>query len=142
MAPIEFGARADFARADVAPSRRWLTGVVVIAELSIEGKQHGPHPFLVQMRRKGKLVAGISVEDMGMKTVANDLDNARISFHQLRVPRESLLRRFAHVTVAGAYEARRCHRPERRPSRILLRSRLLAAPLRLRWAGRSVGEHA
>jgi len=31
----------------------------------------------------GKLLEGIRIEDMGIKTVANDLDNARVWFHKV-----------------------------------------------------------
>lgn len=41
--------------------------------------------------------------DMGLKTVANDLDNARIRFSDVFVPRESLLSRFVDVTPEGNY---------------------------------------
>jgi len=48
----------------------------VVADLKIKGKSFGPHAFLVDMRVNGQLVPGISLEDMGRKTVGNDLDNA------------------------------------------------------------------
>ncbi|KAL3904204.1 MAG: hypothetical protein SGPRY_011378, partial [Prymnesium sp.] len=78
--------------------------VVVIAKLLIAGRDHGSHPFLVRMRRQGQLEPGIFVDDMGLKTVANDLDNARIRFVHCRVPREALLCRFASVSAEGAYQ--------------------------------------
>lgn len=78
--------------------------VVVIAKLIVGGHERGPHPFLVRMREAGHLVAGISVEDMGGKTVANDLDNARIRFDHCVVPQEALLSRFASVSAKGAYK--------------------------------------
>ena len=40
---------------------------------------------------------------MGLKTVANDLDNARLTFDRVRVPREALLSRFAAVSPGGEY---------------------------------------
>jgi acyl-CoA oxidase len=51
----------------------------------------------------GELLQGVSLVDMGKKTVANDLDNARIRFHDVFVPRESLLSRFVDVNPAGEY---------------------------------------
>lgn len=52
---------------------------VVIADLLVEGKSHGPHAFVMDMRSEdGNLLSGIRVQDMGTKTVANDLDNARV----------------------------------------------------------------
>jgi len=72
--------------------------VVVFAQLSIGGEQKGPHPFLLRMRNAfGELAPGIIVEDMGEKTVANDLDNARLSFDNVFAPRSALLNRFCEV---------------------------------------------
>ena len=55
---------------------------MVLATLTVDGKSVGPHAFLMDLRREGKLVAGVSVGDMGVKTTGNDLDNAWISFDQ------------------------------------------------------------
>ena len=35
---------------------------------------------------EGQLLPGITVEDMGTKTVANDLDNARVWFDKATLP--------------------------------------------------------
>jgi len=71
---------------------------VVIADLRIGGESHGPHAFLMQLRdESGELLAGIRVEDMGTKTVANDLDNARVWFDRVQLPKCSLLNKFADV---------------------------------------------
>lgn len=72
---------------------------VVIADLVVDGKSHGPHPFIMKLRDKqgGSLVPGIRIEDMGAKTVANDLDNARVWFDNVRLPKDALLNRFADV---------------------------------------------
>jgi len=76
---------------------------VVIADLRISGKSYGPHPFLMQMRDdKGELLAGIRLQDMGIKTVANDLDNARVWFDQVRLPKASLLNKYCDI-VADKY---------------------------------------
>merc|ERR1740121_704816 len=58
---------------------------------------HGPHAFLVEFRRDGKVVPNIELGDMGVKTVGNDLDNAWIAFHKLRVPKSTLLCKYAEV---------------------------------------------
>jgi len=57
---------------------------VVIADLRVDGVSHGPHAFLMDLRtgEGGELLPGIRVDDMGTKTVANDLDNARVWFDQ------------------------------------------------------------
>lgn len=69
----------------------------VVADLRVAGKSCGPHAFLVEMRKDGKLAPNIEIEDMGVKTVGNDLDNAWIAFHKLRVPHNTLLCRYCEV---------------------------------------------
>jgi hypothetical protein len=51
---------------------------VVVADLLLGGKSHGPHAFLLPLRTEqdGPLARGVTVGDMGPKTVGNDLDNA------------------------------------------------------------------
>jgi len=71
---------------------------VVIADLRVGGKSHGPHAFLMQLRDDaGELLPGIRVEDMGTKTVANDLDNARVWFDRVKLPKDALLNRFSDM---------------------------------------------
>jgi len=71
---------------------------VVIADLRIAGKSHGPHAFFMRLRDEaGGLLPGIRIDDMGAKTVANDLDNARVWFDRVRLPRAALLNKFADV---------------------------------------------
>jgi len=71
---------------------------VVVADLRIRGVSHGPHAFLMRLRDDdGDLRPGIRVEDMGTKTVANDLDNARVWFDQVRLPKSALLNKFADI---------------------------------------------
>ena len=77
---------------------------VVIADLRIGGVSHGPHAFLMALRDGcGALLPGIRVEDMGRKTTANDLDNARVWFDKVSLPRSSLLNRFADIGESGEY---------------------------------------
>lgn len=73
----------------------------VVADLRVAGKSHGPHAFLVEFRRDGKVVPNIELGDMGVKTVGNDLDNAWIAFHKLRVPKSTLLCKYAEVKPGG-----------------------------------------
>lgn len=79
--------------------------VVVFADLRIGDSSLGPHPFFFRLRDEatGALMSGVTMIDMGLKTVANDLDNARIRFSDVFVPREALLSRFADVTPEGKY---------------------------------------
>ena len=52
---------------------------VVMADLRVAGKSYGPHAFLIDFRRDGKLVPGVTIGDMGVKTIGNDLDNAWVT---------------------------------------------------------------
>lgn len=75
---------------------------VVVATLIVKGKSKGPHAFVMELRRDGKLVPGVSAEDIGDKTIGNDLDNALISFDKVWLPRSSLLDRYAGIE-SGEY---------------------------------------
>lgn len=72
---------------------------VVIADLRVDGVSHGPHAFFMQLRNKDtmELMDGITIKDMGTKTVANDLDNARVWFDQVKLPKSALLNKFADI---------------------------------------------
>ena len=77
---------------------------VVMARLTVDGEALGPHPFLVRIREPvqggegvGALVPGVRAEDMGGKTVANDLDNARLRFDRMRAPPGALLAKFCRM---------------------------------------------
>ena len=79
---------------------------VVLAALTVGGQSVGPHAFLMDLRRKGELVPGVSVGDMGIKTTGNDLDNAWIHFDKVRLPRSALLNAHADVDEHGTYSRR------------------------------------
>lgn len=87
----------------VGSQKNWISQgfvadlALVVADLRVAGKSHGPHAFLVEMRKDGKVVPNIELGDMGTKTVGNDLDNAWIAFHKCRVPHSTLLCRYGEV---------------------------------------------
>jgi len=71
---------------------------VVVATLFVKGKSYGPHAFIMQFRGEdGNLVPGVKVEDMGDKTIGNDLDNARISFSKVWLPASALLDKYSGI---------------------------------------------
>ena len=77
---------------------------VIIANLRIDGKSYGPHAFYMDLRDDNKnLLPGIRIEDMGVKTIANDLDNARVWFDNVRLPRNALLNKFADIDENNQY---------------------------------------
>ncbi|MBB5154321.1 acyl-CoA dehydrogenase family protein [Saccharopolyspora phatthalungensis] len=79
---------------------------VVFAQLITDGKSHGVHALLVPIRdENGKILPGVRIEDCGRKAGLNGVDNGRITFDQVRVPRESLLNRYGDVDPDGAYRS-------------------------------------
>ena len=50
---------------------------VVIADLQADGELRAPSIYLDLREEDMSLKDGIRIEDMGVKTIANDLDNAR-----------------------------------------------------------------
>jgi acyl-CoA oxidase len=73
---------------------------VVFAQLG----DHGVHAFLVPLRDSdGDTLPGIRIEDCGPKLGLDGVDNGRIWFDSVRVPRENLLDRYASVAPDGTY---------------------------------------
>jgi acyl-CoA oxidase len=77
---------------------------VVMAAMMVGKKNYGPHAFLMQMRDPGgQLVKGVTINDMGAKTIGNDLDNASISYDHVKLPLDSLLNRYSDLSEDGNY---------------------------------------
>ena len=78
----------------------------VFAQLEVSGHKHGVHAFVVPIRdENGNLLPGITIEDNGLKMGLNGVDNGRIWFDHVRVPRVEMLNRFANVTADGQYRS-------------------------------------
>ncbi|MGB0840008.1 MAG: acyl-CoA dehydrogenase, partial [Chitinophagales bacterium] len=76
----------------------------VFAQLHTEDEGFGVHAFLVPIRnKKGEILEGVTITDNGYKLGLNGVDNGKISFDQVRVPRENLLSRFGEVNPKGKY---------------------------------------
>ncbi|MFB8121013.1 acyl-CoA dehydrogenase [Streptomyces sp. NPDC055962] len=78
---------------------------VVFAQLEVGGKSEGVHAFVVPIRAGGRVAPGVRIEDDGRKMGLNGVDNGRLWFDGVRVPREALLNRFADVSAEGVYES-------------------------------------
>ena len=79
---------------------------VVFAQLETRGEAHGVHAFLVTIRGEdGAPAPGVTIEDCGAKEGLNGVDNGRLTFDRVRVPREDLLDRFASVSPEGIYSS-------------------------------------
>lgn len=76
---------------------------VVFAQLEVDGEGHGVHAFVVPIREDGRVLDGVRIEDCGPKMGLNGVDNGRLWFDGVRVPRTALLNQFAEVTPEGRY---------------------------------------
>ena len=78
----------------------------VFAQLETGGDRHGVHAFLVPIRGPdGTAAPGVMIEDCGEKLGLNGVDNGRLAFERVRIPRENLLDRFGSVNEDGRYES-------------------------------------
>ena len=78
----------------------------VFARLEVEGEDHGVHALLVPLRDdEGATLPGIRIEDRGLKEGLNGVDNGRIWFDGVRVPRGNLLDRFGRIDGDGTYRS-------------------------------------
>jgi acyl-CoA oxidase len=78
---------------------------VVFAQLHVGEEEHGVHAVLVPLRNEeGTPLQGITIEDCGAKMGLNGVDNGRLAFDHVRVPRANLLDRFATLEN-GVYES-------------------------------------
>ena len=77
---------------------------VLFAQLITRGVNHGVHAFYVPLRDEtGAFLPGIGGEDDGLKGGLNGIDNGRLHFTQVRIPRTNLLNRYGNVDVNGVY---------------------------------------
>ncbi|MEV8041241.1 acyl-CoA dehydrogenase [Arthrobacter sp. NPDC080082] len=78
---------------------------VVFAQLVTRGVNHGVHAFYVELRdpETKEFLPGIGGEDDGVKGGLNGIDNGRLHFTQVRVPRTNLLNRYGNVDADGTY---------------------------------------
>ncbi len=67
---------------------------------------HGVHALLVPIRdEQGRPLPGVDISDCGRKAGLNGVDNGRLSFDRVRVPREALLNRYGDVDEDGTYRS-------------------------------------
>jgi acyl-CoA oxidase len=76
----------------------------VFAQLITGGVNYGVHCFFVPIRDDdGAMLPGIVSEDDGVKGGLNGIDNGRLAFDHVRVPRFNLLDRYGQVAADGSY---------------------------------------
>lgn len=78
----------------------------VFAQLITGGESRGVHAFLVPIRDEdGGALPGVTIEDCGHKAGLNGVDNGRLTFDQVRIPRTALLNRYGDVAEDGTYSS-------------------------------------
>ena len=80
---------------------------VVFAQLITRKVNHGVHAFYVELRDPvtKEFLPGIGGEDDGIKGGLNGIDNGRLHFTGVRVPRANLLNRYGNVAPDGTYSS-------------------------------------
>ena len=90
-------------------SSKWWIGslgrtanhAVVMAQLYLDGKNYGPHPFVVQVRdmKTHEPLEGVHVGDIGPKFGYNTMDNGFLLFNNVKIPQISMLARYSSVAA-------------------------------------------
>src|SRR5690349_436913 len=76
----------------------------VFAQLVVDGESRGVHCVLVPIRDEdGAPAPGVTIEDCGPKLGLGGVDNGRLLFDHVRVPRTNLLGRYGDIGDDGAY---------------------------------------
>ncbi|MGM9470569.1 acyl-CoA dehydrogenase family protein [Pseudarthrobacter sp. YS3] len=78
---------------------------VVFAQLVTKDVNHGVHAFYVELRDPvtKEFLPGVGGEDDGVKGGLNGIDNGRLHFDSVRIPRTNLLNRYGDVASDGTY---------------------------------------
>jgi len=81
------------------------TAAVVFAQLISDGINYGVHCFYVPIRdpKTMEFLPGVGGNDDGLKGGLRGIDNGRLHFTDVRVPRENLLARYGQVAEDGTY---------------------------------------
>lgn len=89
----------------VLSQKFWITNsavhanyAIVFAQLYVNGTHEGVHVVLVPIRNPDKSICrGVDIQDMGMKMECNGVDNGKLAFSQVSVPRTNLLNRYSDI---------------------------------------------
>lgn len=89
----------------------WITNgachanyAIVFAQTIVKGRNEGVNGFIVRIRDDHmKPCKGVFIEDMGVKLGLNGIDNARLSFDHVHIPRSSMLNSFNDVNEKGEF---------------------------------------
>ncbi|KAL3289791.1 hypothetical protein HHI36_023183 [Cryptolaemus montrouzieri] len=78
---------------------------IVVAQLYTQGKCHGIHPFIVQLRDEDTHLPmkGIIIGEIGCKLGMNGTNNGYLGFKDVRIPRMHMLMKNSQVLPDGTY---------------------------------------
>lgn len=83
----------------------WITNsavhanyAAVFAQLHVNQTNEGVHVVLVPIRNPDREICkGVEIQDMGMKMECNGVDNGKLAFSNVSVPRTNLLNKFSDI---------------------------------------------
>jgi len=118
----------------VLSQKFWITNgachanyAIVFAQTIVNGKNEGVHSFVVRIRDENmKPCAGVTIEDMGVKLGLNGIDNGRLTFKNVAIPRANMLNRLADVDEKGNFV---CDIPKKSQRFFKVADRLLSGRL-------------
>ncbi|NNG18614.1 acyl-CoA oxidase [Naumannella sp. ID2617S] len=95
-------ARKDY----IGGAARSARMAAVFAQLVVAGESEGVHCVLVPIRdEQGNPMPGVTISDCGGKGGLSGVDNGRILFDRVRVPRTNLLGRYGDIDDQGRYHS-------------------------------------
>ncbi len=78
----------------------------VFTQLIVGGENHGVHCVLVPIRDDaGEAMPGVTISDCGPKMGLRGVDNGRLLFDNVRVPRANLLNKYGDIDDEGRYSS-------------------------------------
>ncbi len=94
------GARKDY----IGGAAKHAKFATVFTQLEVNGQNEGVHAVIVPIRDKdGNSLPGVSIGDCGEKKGLNGVDNGRLFFENVSVPRDNLLDKYGGVNADGVY---------------------------------------
>jgi len=97
----------------VLSQKYWITNgfrhsnnALVFGQTIVKGKNEGVGAFLVPIRDKSmKEMPGVEITDMGVKIGQNGVDNATLTFSNVRIPRENMMNKYTDVDENGNFNS-------------------------------------
>ena len=80
---------------------------ILWAQLIVNGKSQGPHPFYLPIRcpKCHVVLEGITIGDCGPKKGLNAIDNGYMILDNVKVPRKFLLGKYGSIDSSGNYSS-------------------------------------